>query len=218
MGEVIHPGATDNDLARVAYGVCCDHGAVPYDFAFASGPHSGHGYWSRLPAWDRERRYVDGDVVHPDVYGAVNGYFYDVQRTRIVGGRPSPAQRRLLDGVVDVVDALCDACRAGATVADVARLREEWLVEHGFAQPPTPEKIGADLLMPLAASGHGLGLGFERPWVLGSDEEVLEPNMTIAIEVYLSDPHIGTVVNEEVVLVTHGQPEILTRDAPARAW
>jgi Xaa-Pro aminopeptidase len=217
MHEAVGVGATDNDLARVAYGVCCDHGAVPYGFAFASGPHSGHGYWSRLPSWDRERRYVRGDIVHPDVYGAVNGYFFDVQRTWIVGAAPSDRQRRLLDGVVGVVEALCAACRPGVPVARVARMRGEWLAEHGLAEPvdapPDP-----DLLTPLEASGHGLGLGFELPWLLSTDEAVLEPNMTMAVEVYLSDPAVGTVVNEEVVLVTDGEPEILTQASRARSW
>jgi Xaa-Pro aminopeptidase len=218
MYEAIAPGMSDGDLARIAYGICCDHGAIPYAFAFASGPQSGHGYWSRLPSWDRERRYLEGDIVHPDVYGSVDGYFFDVQRTRIVGVAPSAGQRRLLEGVVGVVEALCDACRAGEPVARVARLRDEWLAEHGFVEPPPALAPGAELLMPLAASGHGLGLGFELPWVLPTDQHVLEAGMTIALEVYVSDPQIGTVVNEEVVLVTNGEPEVLTRDCPARAW
>jgi Xaa-Pro aminopeptidase len=219
MLAAIGPGATDNDLARVAYDVCCDYGAVPYGFAFASGPNSGHGYWGRLPSWDRERRYIEGDIVHPDVYGSVDGYFFDVQRTRIVGSRPSARQRRLLDGAVEVVEALCGACRAGESVAFVARLRDEWLAEHGFAEPPSaPGAPASDSLMPIAASGHGLGLGFELPWVLPTDGHVLESGMTISLEVYVSDPEIGTVVNEEVVLVTDGEPEFLTSGCPARDW
>jgi Xaa-Pro aminopeptidase len=200
----------------VAYEVCCDHGAVPYGFAFASGPNSGHGYWGRLPSWDRERRYLEGDIVHPDVYGSVEGYFFDVQRTRIVGGRPSAGQRWLLDLAVGVVDALCDACRAGEPVAHVARIRDAWLAEHGYLQPTA--SADADSLMPIAASGHGLGLGFELPWIVSSQDDILEANMTIALEVYVSDPEIGTVVNEEVVLVTDGEPEILTTACPARSW
>ena len=133
MLSVAAEGRTDNDLAREGYRVCCDHGAVPWEFAFASGPHSGHGYWGRLPAWDRDHRYEAGDLVHPDAYGCVNGYLYDLQRTTVVGGEPTARQRRLLDGAVGVVAALCDAATVGTPVADLARLRETWLAEHGFA-------------------------------------------------------------------------------------
>jgi Xaa-Pro aminopeptidase len=209
-------GKTDNDLARAAYEICLDYGAVPYDFAFASGPASGHGYWSRLPAWDRRRRYESGDIVHPDAYGCVNGYFYDLQRTIVIGG-PDSKKRRLLEGVVGVVEALCDACRPGVPVADVARLREQWLSEHGFSTAVEQTEDGR-LLTPLVASGHGLGLGFELPWVYPGSQDVLQSGMTIALEVYVSDPEIGTVVNEEVVLVTDGDPDVLTTGCPARRW
>jgi Xaa-Pro aminopeptidase len=218
MFEAIAEGKTDNDLARVAYATCCDVGAVPWEFAFASGPHSGHGYWGRLPAWDRERLYERGDIVHPDVYGCVNGYFYDVQRTYIVGNKPGKELVRLLEGAVGVIEALTAACRPGTPVADVARVRGEWLAEHGLAEPADRSAGSDDLLTPLLASGHGVGVGFELPWVYEGSTDLLEPNMTIALEVYISEPGVGTVVNEEVVLVTEGEPEVLTAGSPARHW
>ena len=218
MFGAIAEGGTDTDLVRAAHRVCADFGAVPWEFAFASGPHSGHGYWGRLPAWDRERRYEAGDIVHPDVYGCVNGYFYDVQRTYIVGGKPSRELLRLLEGAVGVIEALTAACRPGTPVADVARVRGTWLAEHGLSEPQTAQPASDDLLTPLTGSGHGLGLGFEWPAVYEGSEDVLEPNMTIALEFYLSEPGIGTVVNEEVVLVTEGAPEVLTAASPARRW
>lgn len=213
-------GRTDNDLARRAYEVCCDYGAVPWDFAFASGPSSGHGYWSRLPPWDRHRRYEAGDIVHPDVYGCVDGYFFDLQRTVVVGGQPSDGQRWLLEGAVEVVHALCRAARPGALTADLARLRFDWLREYGYSDGPKELPPGADtdVIDELVACGHGLGLGFELPWIDSTSTAVLEPGMIIALEVYLSDPGIGTVVTEEVVLVTEGEPEILTTGCPSRWW
>jgi Xaa-Pro aminopeptidase len=210
-------GATDNDVAAAGLAACCEYGAVLWDFAFASGPHSGHGYWSRLPAWDRERTYEAGDIVHPDAYGCVNGYFFDIQRTVIVGADPTAEQRRLLDGVVGVVDALCDACRPGTPVADLARLRGTWLEEHGLEMSREATEEGTQLT-PLAASGHGVGTGFELPWVIHNSDEVIASGMTIAMEVYISDPAVGTVVNEEIVLVTEDGPEVLTRSCPARRW
>jgi Xaa-Pro aminopeptidase len=70
----------------------------------------------------------------------------------------------------------------------------------------------------LAASGHGVGTGFELPWIYEGSTDVLEPGMTLALEVYVSEPGLGTVANEEVVLVTTGEPEVLTLSSPARHW
>jgi Xaa-Pro aminopeptidase len=213
------PGATDADLVAEAQRVCLEHGAVPWDFAFASGPASGHGYWSRLPPWDRHRPYGVGDLIHPDAYGCVDGYFYDLQRSLVVGAEPGPRLRWLLDGVVGVVEALCGASRPGVRAASVARLRDEWLGDYGYQDPAHGmEGREGELMEQLVACGHGLGLGFELPWIDSSSDWVLEPSMTIALEVYLSEPGVGTVAFEHVVLVTDGEPEILTLGCPARWW
>ncbi len=42
--------------------------------------------------------------------------------------------------------------------------------------------------------------------------------MTIALEVYLSDPGVGTVAFEHVLIVTDGAPEILTTGCPSIWW
>jgi Xaa-Pro aminopeptidase len=213
------PGARDLDLAVEGMRVCMQAGAVLWDFAFASGPASGHGYWCRLPPWDRERRYEPGDIVHPDAYGAYEGYFFDLQRTVVVGGEPSPRLRWLLDGVVGVVEAACAACRPGVAAADIARLRQTWLDDYGYREPPSAEAAyEADLMEPLTGVGHGVGVGFELPWIDTASPWVLEPGMTIALEVYLSEPGVGTVAFEHVVLVTEGEPEILTLGCPSRWW
>ena len=213
------PGATDLDLAVAGMTTCMEHGAVLWDFAFASGPASGHGYWCRLPPWDRERRYEAGDIIHPDAYGAFDGYFFDLQRTRVAGDEPSPRLRWLLDGVVGVVEALCDASRPGARTADVAALKAAWLADYGYVDPVGEHaQVGDELMQPLDAVGHGVGLGFELPWVDTASPWVLEPSMTIALEVYLSEPGVGTVAFEHVLIVTEDEPEILTTGCPSVWW
>jgi Xaa-Pro aminopeptidase len=216
MLTIAAEGRTDADLARAGHVVCLDSGAVPWDFAFASGPESFHGYWCRLPPWDRNRRYEIGDLVHPDVYGCLDGYFFDLQRTLSVGGAPSARQLFLLEGVVGVVQALCAAARPGKRAGDLAHLRHEWLAEYGYIS--AHDSGGDESLDELVACGHGLGLGFELPWIAPSSDDVLEPGMTIAFEVYLTDPSVGTVALEEVVLVTDDEPEILTRGCQTRWW
>lgn len=219
MLGLVEVGATDLDLAVAGMAECMRRGAVLWDFAFASGPASGHGYWCRLPPWDRERRYVAGDIVHPDAYGAFDGYFFDLQRTRVVGDDPTPRLRWLLDGVVGVVDALCAAARAGTSAAEVARLKAEWLAEYGYVEPAAAgASVGDELMQPLDAVGHGVGLGFELPWVDTASPWTLEATMTLALEIYLSEPGVGTVAFEHVLIVTDGEPEILTAGCPSTWW
>jgi Xaa-Pro aminopeptidase len=133
-----------------------------------------------------------------------------VQRTLVVGREPSAPQRRLLEAVVGVIEALCAAARAGTPVAELARLKQRWLWQEGLADVP---EIPAG-----AACGHGLGLGFEHPFVTGESEVLLEPGMVLALETSLADPAIGTAAYEDVVLVTEDEPELLTRSCPARWW
>jgi Xaa-Pro aminopeptidase len=158
-------------------------------------------------------------LIHPDAYGAYDGYFFDLQRSLVVGADPSPRLRWLLDGVVGVVEALCAACRPGVTADQVGRVREDWLADYGYRDAPAETTgAGADLMEQLVGVGHGLGLGFELPWVGTESPWVLEPSMTLALEVYLSEPGVGTVAFEHVVLVTEDEAEILTLGCPARWW
>ena len=85
-------------------------------------------------------------------------------------------------------------------------------------QPSAAAAYEADLMEKLTGVGHGLGLGFELPWIDTASPWTLAAGMTIALEVYLSEPGVGTVAFEHVVLVTDGKPEILTLGCPSRWW
>jgi Xaa-Pro aminopeptidase len=197
-------GRTDADLAAAGFRAGVERGATHYDFAMASGPHAGHIFWSRLPLFDCSRPYEAGDFVHPDVYGCVNGYFYDIHRTTVVGREPSDAERRALEAVVAINHFLCGELLPGRTAADVHAAGLSWIAEHGLG-----DEDGMHVL-PFALFGHGIGVGFERPRLSADDQTVLEPGMTIAVELFVSDGAGRLTAHEEVVLVTDGAPEILT--------
>jgi Xaa-Pro aminopeptidase len=204
-------GRTDADLAAAGYRAGVARGATHYDFAMASGPHAGHIFWSRLPLFDCSRPYEAGDIVHPDVYGCVDGYFYDIHRTTIVGRGPAESEVRGLDAVVEVNHFLCGQLRAGTTASQVHAAGLNWIAEHGL-----DSEDGLHVL-PFALFGHGIGVGFERPRLSADDETVLEPGMTLAVEMFVSDGD-RLAAHEEVVLVTDGEPEVLTAGCQARWW
>ena len=97
----------------------------------ASGPEDGHLWWSRMPSWDWQRPYEAGDIVHPDVYGAVDGYFYDFVRSIVVGGQPTDGQLALLEAGIGCIHAGCAAAVSGARGKDVYAAVRAQLVEVG---------------------------------------------------------------------------------------
>ena len=208
------PGQTDGDLAAVAFEVGAKYGATPYEFAFSSGPTSDNWYWPRLPAYDTRRPYEEGDLLHPDIFGCVDGYFYDFQRSLVVGG-PNPSQREALDAVVELIHHICDQLRPGSRACDAHAAGVRWLQESGWAEIMAEGDTDASSF---PAFGHGVGVGWEGPWIIPEDSTVFESGMTIAIEGAVQRPGVATAILEETVLVTDGEPEIMTRGCKARWW
>ena len=212
-------GRTDADLVAAGFTTACRLGAQPYDFAMASGPEDAHLWWARLPSWNWRRAYRRGDIVHPDIYGAVDGYFYDFVRSTVVGGEPTAAQLDLLEGAIGAIHAACAAARPGARARDVYAACIAYLNEHGLAPVERSAESEADLTTDeLPCVGHGLGLGWEEPWIAPQDETVLQPSMVLALEHHVTRPGVGTVRFEETIVIQDGDPEILTRACPARWW
>ena len=217
LGEVA-VGKTDGDVVAAGYDVACRLGAQPYDFAMASGPEDGHLWWSRLPSWNWQRPYEKGDIVHPDIYGAVDGYFYDFVRSTVVGGEPSESQLELLEGVIGCIHAACGAARAGNPASNVYAAGRAYLQEKDLdhiADPVVENDLSADLL---ASIGHGIGVGWDEPVLTPTAETMLEAGMVLAIEQHVSRPGIGTVRYEETLIVTDGEPEIMTSACEPRWW
>jgi Xaa-Pro aminopeptidase len=219
MMEACAVGATDADVVAAGFAAGAPYGAHPYDFAMASGPEDGHLWWSRLPSWNPTRPYQRGDIVHPDIYGAVGGYFYDFVRSCVVGGEPTAGQIDILEAAIGCIHAGCAAARPGARGKDVyaavrAHLRAAGLDHADMAAGGEPT-LSHDVL---EAAGHGIGAGWERPFLTPHEDMELVPGMTIAIEQHVSRSGAGTVRYEETVLVTGGAPEIMTAGCPARWW
>jgi Xaa-Pro aminopeptidase len=212
-------GRTDGDLAAAGAAMAARLGAAPYDFAMASGPDDGHLWWARMPSFDWARPYEKGDIVHPDIYGAVDGYYYDFVRSIVVGGEPSPDQRDILEAAIACIHAACNAARPGAKARDLYAACHAELASRGLAHrsdtDPKASILSADYL---ESAGHGIGVGWEPPTLTPYDETVLAPGMTLAIEQHVSKAGAGTVRFEETVLITESEPEIMTAGCPARWW
>lgn len=211
-------GKTDADLVSAGYGVAIRRGASPCDFAMASGPEDGHVWWQRLPSWNWQRPYQQGDFVHPDIYGVVDGYYYDFVRATVVGGEPTTAQREILEVAIGCVHAACAAAVLGNQACDVYAAGRAYLREHGLDHVDVQDgevDLSTDVL---EGFGHGLGLQMEAPWLTPEDRTPLVQGMALAVEQHVSRRGVGTVRYEETLIVTDGKPEIMTRGCKPRWW
>jgi Xaa-Pro aminopeptidase len=212
--DAVIEGATEAEAVGAASQTLLAGGGVLYDAACASGPWSHQYTHARLPSADATRPFRRGDLFHVDCYGSYGGYFFDFARSRCVGDDPTPEQRRLLEAVIEGVEAICAAVRPGMTADAVYRVGEEWM-----AQSPVVASIPQEEpeMEGFPAVGHGLGLMWEGPWLMPDVQDTIEPGMYLAVEILLGHPSIGGAMFEHNGLVTDDGFEVLTT-ARSRWW
>lgn len=170
------------------------------------------------------RRLEFGDIVSLDIGVHYNGYVGDTAKTVAVGGCDVRAQR-LMDVTEQALAEGIGQARPGNRVVDISRAVQNYVESNGFS-------VVREFV------GHGVGKTVhEEPQVpnfveQGRQTPKLLPGMTLAIEpmVNAGSPQVQvlrdgwTVVTkdgqlsahfEHTVLVTEGEPEILTWPAKA---
>lgn len=171
-----------------------------------------------------ERELKFGDIISVDVGVTYKGFIGDNARTMAVGGCGLPAQRLMEVTETSLYKGIAAAV-GGNRVTDISRAVQEYVEGNGFS-------------LVREFVGHGVGRTMhEEPQVPNfvdpKSNDELVPGMTIAIEpmVNAGRPDIKilkdgwTVVTqdgslsahfEHTVLITDGEPEILTCATPSR--
>jgi len=207
-------GRTEADVVAAGVAEFMRSGGMPLDVPVASGPHAQR-YWGNVdvPNLHGTRRLEHGDLLHADFYGAVGGYFTDLARGTVVGGRPTAAQREVLElGVALIEDVLLPLVRPGTTGGEVHAAASHWLVEQGLADE------GLAFWDVFPTFGHGLGLSIlEEPLIVAGNETVFAPGMVIALEAFVGRT-AGATYFEHSVIVTPDGYELLTGDCPSVWW
>ena len=147
------------------------------------------------------------DLCFIDIGAMWNGYFADIGRTTVIG-KPSRRQQEIYTAVYEGLMAGIDKMRPGFTNQDAANAVVDKIGSHGLA----------DHLFSLFI-GHGIGMGANEPPYIGEEMPgatvyPFEPNMVFAVEplVWVPDvPGGGGVRIEDMVLVTEGEPRVLSR-------
>jgi len=184
-----------------------------YFTSVASGPGTGRWTSAALPGFSR-RKLEPGDLLRFDVGIVYQGYLSDFGRSVVVG-RPNAMQERLLAALQGGLDAAIDAVRPGVTIKAVVAAGEAALAAHGVV--PADDGSGRIVSSFPVHWGHGLGLGWERPWMKADESMVIQSGMVLAIERALSLAGAGTAAAEQCLLVLDDRVDILTT-GPAGRW
>ena len=223
------PGAKEYELeALIEYNFRVRGGDGPgYGTIVGSGPNA-----CILHHVKNDRHIEDGDLVLVDAGCERLGYTADVTRTFPASGTFSPAQREIYALVLEVQLACIDLVRPGNTfkqVSDAAiRGLTEGLVRLGLLSGDVDELIQSKGYKRyyMHGIGHWLGLDVHDvgAYVEGQSSSPLRPGAVITIEPGLYIPPddaecppqyrgIGVRIEDDV-LVTDGDPEVLTGSIP----
>lgn len=201
MLAAVAAGRTEAEVVSAGVAAAVTSGVALYNaFADTYGPSWKDRGRHRMPTYSSTQRLQDGDIFTIDMSGAVKGYLFDFSRSAIAGDTRHRDGQRLIDVAREAVRAVVDALRPGATVGAAVRAGQEVLDRAGFSGSSSD----------FAAFGHGLGLGWEEPWLLPDDETTVQPGMYLAVEKVLTDGNLGASYEDDV-LITDDGPEILTR-------
>lgn len=160
-----------------------------------------------------------GDLVKVDICASFKGYCADMARSFVVG-EADASVRKLIDVAQRALDKGIEQARAGNRLSDISAAIQNEIESHGFG-------VVRDF------AGHGIGKSMhEEPEVLNFGKPgkgpilragmafALEPMVTMGNhEVYITDDGwtVKTVDKslavhvEDTVVVTDGEPKVLTR-------
>ena len=188
-------GRTERDLAWRLDALFHELGAhaPAFETIVASGPNS-----ARPHARPTDREVQAGETVVIDAGAQVDGYCADCTRTFATG----PLPQELRDAYVTTLDgqlAGLEAARAGVTGIDADAAARDRIEAAGYGA-----NFGHGL-------GHGVGLDVhEAPRLSRESSDTLVAGNVVTVEPGIYLEGLGGIRIEDLVIVTDGEPEILT--------
>jgi len=151
------------------------------------------------PHADSGARVIEqGTTIVIDAGAVLDGYCSDCTRTFATGELPEELQRAY-DVCLEAQLKGLEAARAGTEAKDADAAARDVITDAGFG-----DKFGHGL-------GHGVGIDVhEAPHVAQTSTDVLTLNNVLTIEPGIYLEGTGGVRIEDLVIITDGEPEVLT--------
>jgi Xaa-Pro aminopeptidase len=206
MMEAAEPGTSHADIVAAGMQVLVPAGGILYNSFISSGTGGDNPtrVTAAFPTWSAPMPVRKDDWLRLGISGVLHGYYFDLARARPIGP-PSNRQIDAFEAAIAVVEEGIGAIRPGATAGEVA--------EAGSRRQ---ESLGYPMGNSFGGLGHGIGLGWDMPWLVGDEKTKLVPGMVLCLErTSMLDGFCGDF--EETVLVTDAGAELLT-DARIRRW
>lgn len=189
-------GRTEKELAWLMEQLLhkCGGERTSFDVAVGGGPNGA------LPHADpTDRKVRAGELVVVDCGTTVRGYASDCTRTFATGSLPGELKEAYVV-CLEAQEGALEGVRAGASGAEVDAIARERIDASQFKG-----LFGHGL-------GHGVGLRIhEAPTLRPESKDVLEPGNVVTVEPGIYMPGKGGIRIEDLVVVTEGDPEVLTR-------
>ncbi len=206
MMEAAVPGATHGDVVAAGQQVLVSAGGILYNSFMASGRGGDDPLYVRssFPTWASPTPLANGQWLRLGISGVLHGYYFDVSRSRPIGSA-SNRQIDAFEAAISVVEEGIAALRPGVSAGTVA--------SAGLGKQ---KALGYPLKGVFSGLGHGIGLGWDSPWLVPNETMALVPNMVLNFErTLMQDGYLGDF--EETVLLTETGVERLT-NARLRYW
>jgi len=206
MMSAAEPNSTHGDIVAAGMAVLAPAGAALYNSFMASGRGGENQQAVRrnFPTWGSNEPLANGQWFRIGLSGVLNGYYFDLSRSKAIGA-PTNQQIELFEAAIDIVEAAIAEIRPGVTAEAVA--------EAGLAKQTA---MGYPNDGVFSGLGHGVGLGWDAPWLAAGDKTIIEPGMVLCIERTIrKNGYLGDF--EETVVVTEDGCEKIT-GAQMRYW
>ena len=168
---------------------------------------TGVGLSPAVPAGPSQKKIVKGDLVMVDIPVMVEGYHADQTRTYCLGKTSEPAMAMYIDLKV-IADHLIDHMSPGMKCSDIYRMAVE--KANALGRGSQFQNFGRGRKSRLI--GHGIGIELNEPPIPSEyDHSTLEDGYVIALDMHMLDESAGVVKLEDIILITRGGNEILTK-------